>query len=108
VEPFFHSVNEAEAALFVVLVRIVGLGVVLQIEVVFWWMVVVLLGDAQHHLVLYLYVRIIFSRTSIRARPLRFALFIEAAIAVGAIAVGGQRLRRTVSSLATRHAESIG
>lgn len=107
-KPLLHSVDETEAALFIILFLIVRLGVLLQIAVVFRWMVVVFLGDARHRLVLYLYVRVNVGRDGIRAGSLRLALLIEATIAAGAIAVGGQRLGGAVSLLATRHVESIG
>jgi hypothetical protein len=106
---FLHPVDKTEAARFVVLILIVRLRLLLQIAVVFRWLVFVLLGDARHsHIILCLYVRVNVGRVGIRAGSPRLAHFIEAAVAVGAIAVGaGQRLRRAVSSLATRHAESI-
>jgi hypothetical protein len=107
VKPFLHSVNES--TLFIVLILIVRLGVLLQIAVVFRWMVFVLLGDARHHLILSLYVRVNVGHVGIRAGSPRLALLIEAAVAVGAIAGGvGRRLRRAVLSLAARHAEPIG
>jgi hypothetical protein len=105
VEPFLHSVDETEAALFVVLILIVRLGVLLQSAVIFWWTVFVLLGDARHiHLVLSLSTSVSTSVVSIRAGSPRLAPLIKAAVIVGAIAVGvGQILRRAVSSLAMRH-----
>jgi len=94
-KPFLHSVDETETTLFVVLVLVVRHRLLLQIAVLLRWLVFVLLGITRHiHLVLSFIVRVKVGRVSIRAGSPRLAL-IEAAVAVGAIAiVVGQRQRR--------------
>lgn len=83
VESFLYPVNKTEATLFVFLILIVRLRLLLQVTVVFRWLVLIPLSNPQHiYLVLALYIRINIGSISIRAGSPRLALFIEAAIAV--------------------------
>jgi hypothetical protein len=82
VKPFLHPVDETEATLFVVLILIVRLRL-LQIAVVFRWLVLILLTDPRHiYLVLSLYIRVNVGSVGIRAGSPRLALLIEAAVTV--------------------------
>jgi hypothetical protein len=83
VKSFLHPVDETKASLLVVLILIVRLRHLLQITIVFRWLVRIVLSNPRHiYLVLSLYIRVNAGSVDIRAGSPKFALRIEAAVAV--------------------------